>query len=300
MTLLVTGAGGEIGGSLVERLRAHGLERSRSQSGVRLLSRRERPEAGEGVRWVRGELRDAASLREACAGVEIVLHMAALTHARRAAEYFAVNLEGTRNLLDAARQAGVRRFVHVSTRAIGAAGGGYSHSKKLAEDAVRDAGLPWVILRPAEVYGGGGGDPITSLARSLEASSLAPILGDGSYRLSPVHVEDVVGAIVAALDAPGIEGRTYVLAGPEELSYLELVERLERILELPRRRRVHLPVALARWAIRAASLVGVGGYVPDQVPRLLLDKSADNTAAVRDLGYAPRGLESGLGSKPES
>ena len=121
-----------------------------------------------------------------------------------------------------------------------------------------------------------------------------PILGDGSYRLSPVHVEDVVGAIVAAVDAPGIEGRTYVLAGPEELSYLELVGRIEKILDLPRRRRIHLPVTLARVAIWAASRLGVGGYVPDQVPRLLLPKSADNSAAMRDLAYSPRSLEDGL------
>ncbi len=287
MTLLATGATGEIGGSLLELLAPRGP--------VRVLTRRPRG-AAEGVTWARGDLRHPESLSRACDGVETVLHMAAVTHARRAADYRAVNVDGTRHLLRAAKAAGVGRFVHLSTRAIGAAGGAYSRSKELAEERVREADLPSVILRPAEVYGGGG-DPILALARSLRERPLVPILGDGSYRLSPVHVEDVVGAIVAALDYPVAADRTYVLAGPEEMTYLELVGRLETFLGLPRRRRIHVPVALARIAIGAASTLGLGGYVPDQIPRLLLVKSADSTAAARDLDFSPRTLELGLGKK---
>ncbi len=288
MTLLVTGATGEIGGTLIERLRPRGT--------VRVLSRRARQPAA-GVEWVEGDLRDAASLSAACDGVSTVLHMAAVTHARRAADYRTVNVEGTSHLLRAAQKAAVGRFVHLSTRAIGAAGGAYSHSKELAEERVRGADLPSVILRPAEVYGGGG-DPILSLARSLAERPFVPILGDGCYRLSPVHVEDVVDAVVGSLDHPGAAGRTYVLAGPEEMTYLELVGRLEGILGLPRRRRIHVPLALARLAIGTASALGLGGYVPDQVPRLLLEKSSDITAAARDLAFSPRTLEEGMAGVP--
>ncbi|MEE8524357.1 MAG: NAD-dependent epimerase/dehydratase family protein [Thermoanaerobaculia bacterium] len=287
MTLLVTGATGEIGGSLIERLTA--------RWDVRILSRRSRPngDAPVAVRWVRGDLADGESLVRACQGVEIVLHMAALTHSRRTDDYLKVNVDGTARLLRAARDAGVARFVHLSTRAIGAAGGAYSLSKELAELEVRAVGPPWVILRPAEVYGGGG-DPVLTLGRSLRSRPFVPILGDGRYRLSPVYVDDIVDAIVAALDFPRAAGRTYVLAGPEEITYLELVERLEKALGLPRRRRLHIPLAAAKLLIHGASRLGVGGYVPDQIPRLLLAKSSDNSAAVRDLGFSPRSLEEGL------
>jgi 2-alkyl-3-oxoalkanoate reductase len=290
--LLVTGATGEIGGALIERLGAW--------PEVRVLSRRPRRDDGGPVRWVQGDLADADSLARACSGVATVLHMAAVTHSRRAGDYLAVNVDGTARLLHAAEAAGAGRFVHLSTRAIGAAGGAYSHSKELAERAVRAAAVPWVILRPAEVYGGGG-DAVAALARALGARRVVPILGDGSYRLSPVYVDDVIDAVVAALDAPAAVGRTYVLAGPDEMTYLELVERLEEALGLPRRRRVHVPLAAARLLIFAASRLGVGGYVPDQIPRLLLDKSSDSAAAVRDLGFAPRSLAEGLrGLKTES
>ncbi len=286
MTLLVTGATGEIGGSLIEKLKRRWR--------VRVLSRRRGRDSGDRVRWVAGDLRDPGSLSRACEGVEIVLHMAAVTHSYRPAAYLAVNVEGTGNLLRAARAAGVKRFVHLSTRAIGAAGGAYSHSKELAEREVETTGLPFVILRPAEVYGGSGGDPILSLASSLRARPFVPILGDGSYRLSPVYVDDVVDAIVAALNRPEAAGRTYVLAGPEEMTYLEIVERIEETLGLPARRRIFVPVALAKMTIRGLALLGLGGYVPDQIPRLLLAKSCDSAAATRDLGFSPRRLEEGL------
>ncbi len=285
MTLLVTGATGEIGGALIERL----TERWE----VRVLSRRSRLDGNGSMRWVRGDLADVDSLRRACEGAKTVLHMAAVTHSRSSDDYLRVNVDGTERLLRAAEAAGAGRFVHLSTRAIGATGGGYSHSKELAERQVKAAEVPWVILRPAEVYGGGG-DPILALAQTLRARPFVPILGDGSYRLSPVYVDDVVDSIVAALACREAPGRTYVLAGPEEMTYLELVGRLEEILDLPRRWRLHIPLAAARLAIRAASLLGVGGYVPDQIPRLLLEKSSDNSAAVRDLGFAPRSLEEGL------
>ncbi len=285
-TLLVTGAGGEIGGSLIERL-APAAE-------VRVLSRRPRPSSDDVVRWVEGDLRDPASLSRACEGVELVLHMAALTHSRRPADYFTINVEGTANLLRAVRDTGIARFVHVSTRAIGVAGGAYSHSKELAERAVEAADLPWVILRPSEVYGGTGKDPVLQIASSLEQRSFVPILGDGSYRLSPVHIGDVVTALIEALDRPDVVGRKYLLAGPEEMTYLELVERLEQVLELPARRRIHVPIAIAKLAITLASRLGLGGYVPDQIPRLLVAKSCDISAAFRDLDFSPRTLDDGL------
>ena len=282
--LLVTGATGEIGGALIEPLATRGE--------VRILSRRRRPKAA-GANWVHGDLLDPASLERACDGVRQVLHMAALTHSRRAADYFEINVRGTGNLLCAAKGAGVERFVHVSTRAIGAAGGAYSHSKAQAEAEVEAAGLPWVILRPSEVYGGRR-DPIANLADSLTKRPFVPILGDGSYRLSPVYVADVVQALIAALDHSDAEGERYVLAGPEDLTYLELVGRLEKIFGLTPRRRLHVPVAAARLVIGVASRLGLGGYVPDQIPRLLLEKSSDVTAAARDFGFAPRSLEEGL------
>lgn len=287
MRLLVTGATGEIGGSLLARLAEVARE-------VRVLTRSQPPRQTDAVEWVRGDITDATSLDGAVRGIDLVLHMAAATHTARAEEYRLTNAVGTANLLAAAEGAGVSRFVHVSTRARGEGGGPYCRSKAVAEEHVRASSIPAVILRPGEVYGGGGRDPILDIARGLVKNSWVMILGDGSQPFCPVHVDDVVDAIVRALEvAPG-KAEAYTLAGPEEMTYAELVARLERALGVKPRRRVRVPILLARCGIAIASRLGIGPYVPDQLPRLLIAKSSDISAAVRDLGFAPRGLEEGI------
>jgi NADH dehydrogenase len=159
---------------------------------------------------------------------------------------------------------------------------------------VTDSDLPWTILRPAEVYGSGGRDPILSLASDLRRRRFTPILGDGSHKLSPVLADDVVAALIRAIASDAATRKTYVLAGPEEFTYLQLVEKLETLQGLPRRWRIRIPVPVATMLIRGCALLGMGSYVPDQVQRLLLHKSSDNSAARRDLQFQPRSLADAL------
>jgi NADH dehydrogenase len=286
--VVVTGAGGEIGGSVLTELVEHGHE-------VLAMTRRERAQPPAGVTWVRADLLDPRALPAALLGAQAIVHMAAVTHARRAREYMRVNVTGTEHLLAAAADVGVGRIVHVSTRAVGAQGGAYSHSKELAERAVAASSIPSVVLRPGEVYGGSSAtDPILSLGAALRSRSWVPVLGDGSQMLAPVHVEDVAAVIARAVEQPNVEGKVYTLTGPEAITYAELIERLEMLLGLRPRRRISVPIALARVVIGTAGRLGVGSYVPDQVARLLLEKSVDRSAAERDFGFAPRTLEAGL------
>jgi NADH dehydrogenase len=288
MVVLVTGGSGEIGRRLVERLLASGRD-------LRVLTRSSRPPAPSSrCTWVQGDLRDASAVAAALAGVDEVIHAAAVTHTTERTLYAAVNVQGTAHLVDAAAPRGLKRFVHVSTRAIGAAGGGYSHSKERAEARVTASGLPWVVLRPAEVYGGGGHDAVLDLVRTIEQRRFVLVPGHGRWRLSPVHVDDVVEALVRALDAEVAVGQVYTLAGPEELTLVQLVERIEAHLGVPRRVRIHVPLVVARVGVELAALLGRGGVVRDQLPRLTLAKSADSSLAARELGFAPRRLEVGL------
>ena len=288
MRILLTGASGEIGTPLISRLVGEGHE-------LHVISRRERPDDPRPVSWIRADVREFKSLVRACqCEPEVVVHMAAITHSSRTATYDAVNVQGTANLVDALSRVSLSRFMHMSTRAVGALGGAYAASKERAEQVVRDSDLPWTILRPAEVYGSRGSDPILSLASELRRRRFIPILGDGSYTLSPVLADDVVDALIHALDFGPGSGDIYVLAGPEELSYLELVEKLETLQGLPRRRRIRIPISIARIMIRTLSSLGMGSYVPDQVPRLLLYKSSDNSAERRGLQFEPKTLDQAL------
>ncbi|MBL4847353.1 MAG: NAD-dependent epimerase/dehydratase family protein [Planctomycetes bacterium] len=286
MTILLTGGTGELGLSLLSGLA--------QVEAVWAISRQPRLALEPGTKWLVADLLDPPALESACRGVRVVIHMAAATHSAQSAPYFDCNVQGTANLLSAAERAGVELFVHISTRAIGAAGGAYSHSKELAEQAVKKSQLAWVILRPAEVYGTGGRDPVLSLAQSLRKHSFVPILGAGQHELSPVCIEDVRDAILRCVQRPVAQGHTYVLAGPQRLTYLELVERLEGLLGLSPRRRIFIPLPIARMVFALSGSLGIGPYVPDQLPRLLLPKSSDIREAARDLDYEPRVIEAGL------
>jgi nucleoside-diphosphate-sugar epimerase len=285
--VLLTGPG-KLGRPLAARLAAAGLA-------GRVLARRPRPEdLPPGWEAAAGDVTRPETLAAPLAGVGAVLHLAGVTHSADPELYDRTNRGGTANLLAAAAAAGVRRFVHVSTRAIDPAGGAYSRSKAAAEALVAASPLAWTILRPAEVYGAGGSEGIDRLIAAVAGGLLVPVVAAGAARVAPLHVDDAVEGMAQALLRDGAIGRTYTLAGPEEMTYGELVARLARHLGV---RRLQVPVPLPLLAAVAAAMRRLGltpPIVPDQIPRLLVAKGADIGPAQADLGFAPRPLEAGL------
>jgi uncharacterized protein YbjT (DUF2867 family) len=104
----------------------------------------------------------------------------------------------------------------------------------------------------------------------------------------------VAEALIRAVEFVPESNMTYVLAGPQDFTYLELVRELERLQGLPRRTQVRVPITVAKTLISGLALLGVGRFVPDQIPRLLLDKSNDSSAAKRDLQFEPKSLKYSL------
>lgn len=287
MKILLTGPGG-LGAPLLCALDRRG----HAGRVVRLREDAPLPVSWETLRLDLSDARNGARLEEACHGCDAVVHLAAVTHTNDLAVYERVNVEGTRHLLDAASRAGVARFVHVSTRAIAAGGGGYSASKARAEALVRASAIPWTIVRPAEAYGAGREGLGDLIARVREGRPV-PVIGDGSALLAPVHVDDVVAGLVAAIERKPA-GETFLLAGPEQMTYRELVARLGRFYgRAPRT--VSLPVPVARLvALALGALMARPPLVRDQIPRLLSAKPYDLAPAQAALQFSPRRLEEGL------
>jgi NADH dehydrogenase len=279
----VTGASGAIGARLVALLQSRGWP-------VRSLVRRRPVGNVDGV--VRGGLLNGATLDAAVDGVEIVVHLAAVTHARRPRTYFETNLTGTVRLLDAAARHGVRRFVHVSTRAVSDAGGAYSRSKHMAEQAVRKAPVDHTIVRLSEMYGGAGAEGIDQIVARARRDAAIPVVGDGADRICPMHVDDAVAALAGAVAAPAASDRTYTLGG-ECLTVREFADACVRAFSSKSRIRSVPVVAVA--ALGQLGRVLPLPIYPDQLARLrAADKPEVSPEAEGDLGFETRPLDEGL------
>ncbi len=187
MTVLVTGGTGFVGPHVVHALRARDLP-------VRALVR-DRRRAGRlaswGVELVEGDITDPTSLRAACAGAEAVVHLVAIIKGSRA-DFERIMAQGTRNLVAAAQDAGVRRIVLASALGLDERSKDavpYYAAKWEMERVVRESGLEHVILRPSFVFGKDGG-VLPTFVRLARFAPVTPIVGPGTQRLQPIWVEE--------------------------------------------------------------------------------------------------------------
>lgn len=164
---------------------------------IRALARRAQPDRPS-VTWIAGDLHDQAALASLCAGADAVIHIAGVVNARSRADFDAGNIAGTANMLAAARAAGVRRFVHVSSLAAREPGlSMYGASKAGAEALVAASPLDWVMVRPPAVYGPGDADMLDIFRAAARGLGVAPGK-DG--RISIIHVDDLAAALLALAD----------------------------------------------------------------------------------------------------
>lgn len=186
MILALTGATGFVGSHLIDLALARGHQ-------VQALARRPQPER-EGVRWVAGALADGAALADLLAGADAVIHVAGVVNAPDRAGFERGNVEGTRAMVAAAEQAGLRRFVHVSSLAAREpALSVYGWSKAQAEQAVEASPLDWTIIRPPAVYGPGD----MELRDVFRMAKLGFALTPPGGRMSAIHVDDLARLLLA-------------------------------------------------------------------------------------------------------
>jgi len=229
-SILITGASGFLGRSLLEQV--VGI-------GDRVVCfGRTRP-ATTGIEFRQGSLLQAGDCRRALEGCDTVLHLAAVTGKQKPEEYFRVNTEGTRVLLRAAKDAGVRAFLYVSSIAAKFKNRfpyPYAESKRKAEDLVRAGGLPWTIVRPTMIFG--SGSPVQQGLKGLALLLVVPLVGDGRVPVQPVFVDDAA-RIIADLRAGG---QTIEIGGPEVLTMEQLLMRMRQAAGITNRRLMHLPL----------------------------------------------------------
>jgi predicted dehydrogenase/nucleoside-diphosphate-sugar epimerase len=306
---LVTGASGSLGRATVKRLVADGHR-------VRVFVRRVPERPLDGVEYCFGNLGDPKAVDRAVKGAEIVMHVGAAMKGGWP-EHKGGTVVGTQNVVDACKKYGVRQVVHISSMSVidwaGSAGNGpvteaaaleprpdergaYTRAKLEAEQlvsAAARAGLPCVILRPGQIFG--GGIPLINGAIARNAGGRWLVLGDGKLQLPLVYIDDVVDAIVRAVDKKLVGGEIIQVIDPEHLTQedvLGLAGGAKPVLRVPR------PVVFALGKLSEVPLGALGRQSPVAVYRL---KSAlarlhyESERARALLGWRPRiGVREGI------
>lgn len=194
----MTGATGFVGGATMRRAVEAGWH-------IRALTRRMQPER-EGVTWIAGALDKTDSLAEMATGADVVMHIAGVVNVPTRAAFEAGNATATANVVDAARNAGVTRFVHVSSLAAREPGlSNYGWSKERAEAIVRGSGLDWTIVRPPAVFGPGDTEMLDLFRMARRGIALVP-----GGRMSAIYVDELARLLVTlAADRSVSIGQTY-------------------------------------------------------------------------------------------
>jgi uncharacterized protein YbjT (DUF2867 family) len=288
MMILITGATGYIGRHLVSRLVAQG-ERPRCL--VRNIKRAASILPAGTLEFVQGDTTSPASLETAVQGVDTIVHAAFITadHKQSAGNHYQeTNVQGTANLVEAAKKAGVKRILVIS--GLGTKPdkpGSYMQGRYLAEKMVKESGLDWTIIQPSVLFGKDA-PFIKGLTDLIRTAPVVPLIGGGKVMFQPIYVEDVVTVIIKVLQEPErTKNKTYTIGGPAYYSFTQVIDAL---LQAMHKKRIKVPTP--------TPLVGIGAAVMEAVlPKPPLTKAAmtlftfDNTTDLhsveREFGFTP-------------
>jgi uncharacterized protein YbjT (DUF2867 family) len=279
--ILVTGGTGFVGGHVVHALRADGRD---VRCLVRDRRRGERLQAW-GCELAEGDVTRPESLHAAATGCDTVVHLVAIRQGRPE-QFDRIMIEGTRNLLAAAGEAGVGRFVLMSALGTSLETKDlvpYYGAKWEMEQDAKSAGLPYVIFRPSFIFGKDGGI-LPTFAKLARLAPVTPIVGSGRQRIQPIWVDDV-GAYFAAATGTQHLDRVFELGGPDAVTWNEFWERLKRARGSSRPS-IHVPVGLMK--LNALVTERLPGNIPLTRDLLKMLEAGDNvvtdTSAVQVFG----------------
>ena len=278
--LLIIGGTGYVGGYILEA-----LDGKMPNKQVRVMSRDKaslEKLAAQGYDTVEGNVTSLDETRKAMQGVDTVIHLTAIIREvpSKGQTYDAVMGKGTENMVEAAKDAGVKRIIFMSALGAENMSTGYYKNKIRGEKAVKESGIPYVIFRPSFQIGPGG--EFVGLLKQLTMLPVVPVLGPGNYPVQPVYVRDLARYVVQALDDPRYTNETFEVGGPETFEYNKM---LEQTLSARSKKGLlfHAPLFLVRPMIPLISKVMPKLITEDQFI-MLLEGSATKENRIAELG----------------
>jgi nucleoside-diphosphate-sugar epimerase len=230
-----------------------------------------------------GDVSDTASLTSAMQGMDALVNIASLGFGH------------AESILRAAKDAGIKRAIFISTTAIFTQLNASSKKVRVAAElAIETSGLPYTILRPTMIYGSPRDRNMWRLIRFMRVSPIVPIFGDGKYLQQPIFVDDVAAAVLGCLRSDITIGRSYNLAGKHPLTYDEVIDTIARQMN-KRAWKIHIPSKPVVSLLRLLERMRIPFPIKaEQVLRLNENKDFSYAEANRDFGFHPRSFEEGI------
>ncbi|HEX2959617.1 MAG TPA: NAD(P)-dependent oxidoreductase [Chitinispirillaceae bacterium] len=283
-TILITGGTGAIGSVLINRLLSYDFK-------IRLLALPGDPLTGsysaESVDIRYGDIADSRTLKDICAGVSVVIHMAAIILTENDEDYDRINIGGTKNILDEACRSGVSHFIHISSASvIYTKTTPYSISKRVCERLVKESGVNYTIVRPTLVYGKKGGQEFDIFLSNLKKFPVIPFIGRGDALKRPVYVEDIIDGLIALANQPVGSGNVYNFSGGEAISMIYFAKFCLFLMDT--RYQMFLPIPVWLCKLSAVILKKMMKHPPlrwNMIAGVTQDANLDPTDAIRDLKF---------------
>jgi uncharacterized protein YbjT (DUF2867 family) len=288
--IFIAGSTGFVGGHLIDDLSAKGhrlkcLVRS-AEAGDRLAAR--------GIETVIGDITSADTLKGVLGADDLVIHLVGIIQEKGKSTFQAVHTQGTSNLVNEAKRAGVRHFFYQS--ALGADKGswsGYLKTKAEAEEVVKQSGLGFTIFRPSLIIGPWDGFT-KKMVDMIKLSPVLPVPGEGTARFQPIYIKDWLRCIEKVIEAPAKYLSTYEIGGPEQLTYSRMVEIMSQ--ELGRKKTVlNIPMGIMKFsAYLLENILPSPPVTSDQLRLLETDNICDIDAVEKNFGFKPVKFEDAL------
>jgi NADH dehydrogenase len=294
MKVFLTGATGFVGSHMLQRLLSEG---HRVQALVRESDKATRT-AQPGVEYFPGDVVAGAGLDSAMQGCDAVVHLVGIIVEKGSNTFEAVHHIGTRNVVEAAKRNGIKRFIQMS--ALGARADGvaaYQTSKWLGEEEVRKSGIPYCILRPSLIFGSGDGFVTQMMDTMRKAPLFRPVPGDGKPKFRPIHIDDVTLCFARALASEAATNQTIDLGGPDEWTLDEVLAEIARWAGVSKpAAHVPMPLMMAGAAL-AQTILPNPPVTVGQLKMLREGSTCDIGPMKRAFAIEPKGF-TGCGRAP--
>jgi len=288
MKIFIAGGTGFVGTHLVEALRKKGHE-------LRLLVHARSTGAAGGIDQIEGDVTRLESFEQAVNGCDAVINLVGIIREfpARGITFERLHVQATANMLAATRKAGIQRYLQMS--ALGTrpeASSRYHVSKFRAEELVRSSGLDATILRPSVIYGPKDAF-INMLAGQLRLIPVMPVIGSGTYRLQPIHADDVASCFALALEMHETIGQSYELCGNDRLTYVGLLDAVAFAMGKPAPFKAHVPLGLMKMVVPVLQRVPQFPITMDQL-QMLIEENICDGCWKKVFRFEPRDFKEGI------